>query len=136
MPSLFVSSIPRRRSGLTLDIRFKFPNVGSRNLGIDNISLGGNLSVWRSRKSNIPINRWFINYLKTFLLARVRDSTIERTVVKKHLTEFLCFLISWSLGSIDIVDVVFHISIISRTQLSHSVDILNQSRIRTVHLSF
>jgi hypothetical protein len=125
-----------RRDRLTLDIRFKFPNVCPRDLGVDDISLGGNLSVWRGRKSNIPINRWFINYLKTFILARVLNPTIGRTVVKKHLTEFLCFLISWSLGSIDIVDVVFHISIISRTQLSHSVDILNQSRIRTVHLSF
>lgn len=135
MPSLFISSIPWvLKAGLTLDIRFKFPNVGPRNLGVDDISLGGNLSVWRSRKCNIPIDRWFINYLKTFQLARVLNSTIGRTVVKKHLTEFLCFLISWSLGSIDIIDMVFHISIISHTQLSRSVDILNQSRIRTVHL--
>jgi hypothetical protein len=137
MPSLFISSVPDvLRGGLTLNIRFKFPDIGPRNLGVDNISLGGNLSVWRSRKSNIPINRWFINYLKTFLLARVLNPTIGRTVVKQHLTEFLCFLISRSLGSIDIIDMVFHISIISHTQLSHSVDILNQSRIRTVHLSF
>jgi len=72
MPSLFISSIPCVLEGeLTLDIGFKFPDVGPRNLGINNISLGGDLSVWRSRKSNIPIDRWFINYLKTFILARV-----------------------------------------------------------------
>jgi hypothetical protein len=115
MPFLLISSIPRRRSGLTLDIRFKFPNIGPRNLGIDDISLGGDLSVWRSRKGDIPIDRWFVNYLKTYILARVLKSTIGRTVVKKHLTEFLCLFISWSLGSIDIIDMVFHISTISLT---------------------
>jgi len=108
------------RGELTLNIGFKFPDVGPRNLGIDNISLGGNLSVWRSRKGNIPVDRWFVNDLKTLISARVLNSTIGRTVVEKHLTEFLCFLICWSLGSVDIIDMIFHISTISSTHANTS----------------
>jgi len=108
------------RGELTLNIGFKFPDVGPRNLGIDNISLGGNLSVWRSRKGNISVDRWFVNDLKTLISARVLNSTIGHTVVEKHLTEFLCFLISWALGSVDIVDMVFHVSTISSTHADTS----------------
>jgi hypothetical protein len=109
MPSLFISSA--HRVGLTLDVGFKFPDVCPGNLGVNDISLGGNLGRRGSRKSDIPVDGWFINYLKTWPSARLlMHSQYRRAVVKKHLSEFLCFLICGSLGRIDIIDMIFHVS--------------------------
>ena len=103
----------------TIDIRFKLPNVGPRDLGVDDISLGGDLGGRGSGKSNISVNRWLVNYLKTYTLAPLHHSYDSRhTVVEEHLTEFLGLLICRSLGSIDIIDMVFHVPAISSTPSS------------------
>lgn len=106
-------------NGLTLDVGFKLSDVCPRNLGVDNISLGGDLGRRGGGKSDIPVDWWFIDYFKTLLLARLRvHALIRHTVVEEHLSEFLCLFISRSLGSIDIINMVFHVSAISPILIS------------------
>jgi hypothetical protein len=59
---MFLAISARR---LTLDIRFKLPDVCPRNLGVDDISLGGNFGRRGGGESDIPVDWWFIDYFKT-----------------------------------------------------------------------